>query len=251
MAAVTAEFLSENCIGSHVGKKKSFLATVADFTPDRPYQIFLSGPLSATVKADPADVAAAASVISEQGLRIFVHSQYIVNLSGPKNVAALQATLQIAANLGALGVVVHVGKAVGQTHSAATETMKKSILECLPFATEACPLLLETPAGQGTELLTTWAGFTEFVTRFEDNRLGICIDTCHVFASGIAPVEYIKKTLETCPGRLRLIHYNDSQGDCGCRVDRHALAGTGSIGLTVMEEIAMLCIENDLPMVIE
>lgn len=250
-AAASPEFLAEYRIGSHVGKQKTLTATVAGFNDEQPYQIFLSGPLSSAVKAEAADLETAAKSVGERGVCVFIHSAYVINLSGPKNLETLQQTLRIGAALGARGVVVHVGKAVGMNVSAALDSMRKSIVECLPFATEECPLLLETPAGQGTELLTTWAGFTEFVKLFDDYRLGVCVDTCHVFASGFSPAQYIRDTLEAMPDRIRLVHFNDSQGVCGCRLDRHAFAGTGKLGFAAMQEVAEVCTENGIPMVIE
>lgn len=67
--------------------------------------------------------------------------------------------------------------------------MKKNLLECLPLATKECPLLLETPAGQGTETLKAMKDFIEFVAEIADERLRICLDTCHVFACGHKPKE--------------------------------------------------------------
>jgi deoxyribonuclease-4 len=80
--------------------------------------------------------------------------------------------------------------------------------------------------------------------------LRVCLDTCHVFACGHKPLEYIESLLKT-PGLVKLIHYNDSATPCGSCVDRHAYMGTGHIRMDGMKAIAELCGKHDLPMVIE
>jgi deoxyribonuclease-4 len=129
--------------------------------------------------------------------------------------------------------------------------MRTAIAELLPAATAECPLLLETPAGQGTELLTVAADFLDFVGSFADNRLRACVDTCHVFACGHNPLEYITALTERDPTLLKLVHYNDSAAPCGSCVDRHAHVGQGHIGLGPMQAIAELCTARGLPMVVE
>lgn len=158
--------------------------------------------------------------------------------------------------MGARGVVVHVGKSVGMPLKVALENMRENLSRALLHATAACPILLETPAGQGTETLTDPADFIAFVESFADVRLRACVDTCHVFVCGYDPVEYIEMFVgrdasEERRDLLRLIHFNDSAVAKGTRKDRHAFVGTGAIGLTGMGEIAGCCFDNGLPMVIE
>jgi deoxyribonuclease IV len=102
-------------------------------------------------------------------------------------------------------------------------------------ATEGCPLLLETPAGQGSEVLTNSTDFLEFIQAQEQPHLKICVDTCHVFSAGENPHEYIKKVPKE---QLKLIHFNDSKEGQGCCKDRHEFPGLGKVGLEILKEVA-------------
>jgi deoxyribonuclease-4 len=135
--------------------------------------------------------------------------------------------------------------------SVALDYMRKNLTTALDAATESCPILLETPAGQGTETLTTYDDFVAFVQSFNTPRLRICVDTCHVFATGQNPLEYIQKMTALDPTLLKLVHFNDSQTPCGSCVDRHAYIGTGKIGYAALKEIADHCRERGIPMLVE
>ena len=241
-------------IGSHIGKKKTLLETVSSIRDaSRPYQIFVGSTQSSKVKFDEKDCAAAKKVVEQRGLKIFVHAPYIINLSNPTedwHVELMKKNLQIGVAMGAKGVVIHVGKSTKQKVEDAMARQTSAIQKSMVAATPECPLLLETPAGQGTELLTDMKQFIDYVESFKDPRVRMCMDTCHVFATGANPYDYLKAAL----GRkdlLKLVHYNDSNGVCGSCVDRHALVGTGHIGIQVMTKVAEECEKNGIPMVIE
>jgi deoxyribonuclease-4 len=239
-------------IGFHAPKFKTLLASVQAFPdPRKPYQIFLGSPQSNKFSVSDGDCAATSAYIGLTNLKVFVHSPYIINLATDAgdnwNVSLLKRNLECANAIGCKGVVVHVGKSTTQSYAAALDTMRKNMLLCLDSATPACPLLLETPAGQGTEMLKPITEFIEFVASFADPRLRLCIDTCHVFACGHDPITYINQAGDL----THLIHYNDSMEACGSCKDRHAIVGTGKIGLEKMTTIAKRCQELNLPMVIE
>ena len=245
----------EHGIGCHVGKQKSLELTFKSIPDSRPYQIFLSGPQSSHMNIKPEDIAAGKKVLDVRKLNIFVHSQYIINLAANDvkdewHIKLLQKNLEATRAFGGKGVVVHVGKSTDQTTEKALENMRNAISACLPYATESCPLLLETPAGQGTEMLRGMNEFIDFVDSFKDNRLRMCLDTCHVFACKHDPVAYLYKAISR-PGLLKLVHYNDSLDVCGSCKDRHALVGTGKIGFDKMTDVAEFCSEHHIPMVIE
>lgn len=242
-------------IGSHVGKQKRLTDTVnrlGDFS--RPYQIFLSGPQSSKFSVEDADLASCQAFINKNNAKIYTHSQYIINLCAENtadswHVKLLEKNLQVTRAYGGKGVVVHVGKSTTQALPEALEKMRSAIKQAIEHATPECPLLLETPAGQGTETLTDMTAFLDFVDSFKDKRIQMCLDTCHVYACGHKPVAYIEEALKR--GNLNLIHFNDSLGACGSCVDRHAFVGTGNIGLEGMTEIAEVCHKAHLPMIIE
>lgn len=248
----------EHCIGCHIAKQKTIADTVRSVAlSPAPHQIFLSGPQNSNIKMDEKDFAAAKALIAQTGARIFVHSQYLINLANKETEDAwheklLSKNLQVCKAFGGLGVVVHVGKSVKLGKEEAIEQMRGSISRCLEHATEECPLLLETPAGQGTELLTDMKEFLDFVESFRTPRLRMCLDTCHVFAAGHDPKLYLQEALKR-PGLLKLVHFNDSLGACGSCKDRHAHISTGEglIGFPKMSEIACICSTHNIPMVIE
>jgi deoxyribonuclease-4 len=203
---------------------------------------------------EDADLASALGFITKNNAKIYTHSQYIINLCAKTDdwhVKLLIKNLQVTRAFGGKGVVVHVGKSTDQPLSEALEKMRVAIAAAIEHATPECPLLLETPAGQGTETLTDMAAFLDFVDSFKDKRLRICLDTCHVYACGHKPLEYIDAALKKSDGILQLIHFNDSLGACGSCVDRHAFVGTGNIGLEGMQQIAEACHKAHLPMIIE
>lgn len=254
-----AQELTESCkIGCHMPKLKSLVDTVMCLPRDRPSQIFLCGPQSSKLSIADAELATAAQAVAATGVTLFIHSPYIINLCSPitaendaYHTKLLIKNLQYGSAIGARGVVVHVGKSTTQSLPEALAIMKTNMLEAIQHATPACPILLETPAGQGTEVLRTWEEFAGFVADIHDTRLRICIDTCHVFACGHQPLEYIKKMTAIHPGFTKLIHFNDSAAPCGSCVDRHAAIGQGQIGIATMTEIAHHATSHGLPMVIE
>jgi deoxyribonuclease-4 len=258
-------------IGSHVHKGRSLAGTIALLPAGKPYQIFLSGPMNTKLAIKDADLAAANTALIASGSQLYVHSPYLINLCsepGEKEdygVNCLIKNLQYAAAIGCRGVVVHVGKSVGREAGLALSNMRVNLLMAMEHATAACPILLETPAGQGTEMLTKYADFVDFVRTFESDRIAICVDTCHVFAAGCDPLTYITDLLASAPSGgggtgapsgggptlLKLVHFNDSSGCCGSCVDRHAFIGTGEIGLEKLTAIAERCSSRHIPMLVE
>ena len=222
-------------IGHHAPKLPTLMKTVTEFPdPSKPYQIFLGGPQSSKMKVTDGELAATSSLIAAAHMKVYVHSQYIINLANATaaddwNVTLLARNLQYASAIGCRGVVVHVGKATDKPYATALENMRVNIARVLEHATPECPLLLETPAGQGTETLKGDDEFIAFVESFGgDPRLRVCLDTCHVFACGHKPLTFIDK-LAAKPDLLRLIHFNDSFEPCGSFKDRHSQIGGGHI----------------------
>jgi deoxyribonuclease-4 len=242
-------------IGRHSPKLPNLVETIRSFGDySRPYQIFLGGPQSTRMNITNEELVLTKRAVEYFGANVFVHSQYIINLSNENEWSTniLIKNLEYAQKSGFKGVVVHVGKSVKLSPLIALDIMKKNISKVLEYSTEECPLLLETPAGQGTELLTESKDFIDFVGEFDSKKLGVVVDTCHTFACGKCPLEYIKYFTEGDKKEmLKLIHFNDSKEKCGSRKDRHAFIGEGHIGLHKMNMIAHYCYENKLPMVIE
>jgi deoxyribonuclease-4 len=214
------------------------------------------------------ELAATAGAIQQTGLKLFIHSQYLINLCQTPGVdddyhtKLLIKNLQYGRAIGSKGVVVHVGKYTDKPLQIAMANMRTNLLLALEHATPECPILLETPAGQGTETLQNQYEFTDFVlslgatknadgTWKTDPRIRVCVDTCHVFACGYQPLDYVKHITTHAKNLIKLIHYNDSATPCGSHLDRHAYMGTGHVGMEGMTNIAKHCHAHNLPMLIE
>ena len=232
-------------IGVHLSKKGGIYETLVGADPRFPYQLFLGSSMNTKIAVKDAEIARVRALVESHKLRIFIHSPYLLNLCSPPEETAdnyiqecLKKLLTVGAAMGFRGVVVHVGKNTKKS-SAGMEAQRRNLQAIIEeAATPECPLLLETPAGQGTETLRTWEEFFGLLVEINDTRLRACIDTCHVFACGHDPVEYIERTLSECPEMLKLVHFNDSASARGSCVDRHARIGTGQIGFKPLERIA-------------
>lgn len=246
-----------NCnIGSHIKKENTFVKTVKEFRMlNAPAQIFF---LHQTGKKppiyDPRDLQKAREMLDDCEHSLFVHFSLNVNLARPYSYITeeLKRQLKIASILGCSGVVVHVANHCDLSYSEALQNMKDHITKSITEASEKCPLLLETCARQGTEMLWKAEDFLSFVKDIDDPKFGICIDSCHIFAAGYEPCEFIRKVEEfNMIDKVKLIHLNDSQKHKGCKVDRHKLVGTGEIDRDELACFIKKCHRYNWPMVIE
>ena len=208
------------------------------------------------------DLAEAKKIITNNNMKYATHAPLSINLCSLTNdyVVDIVVSDMLKTTLcGGIGVVVHTGQKKEMSHKDATKRQKKTITKIirkiLTLTDKPCKLLLETPCGEGTEICANLKEFREFFYSFDDDikqYLGICIDTCHVYVSGVHPLDYIMEWLQTAQEiKIELVHYNDSKKSIGSHLDRHELAGDGCIGLPEMEEIAKLCTNYNIPMVLE
>jgi deoxyribonuclease-4 len=186
-----------------------------------------------------------AMAASDQVDALVIHAVYLINCASEdrdfreKSLASLVGSLRAGAALGAVGVVLHAGSALknGGDVGAALERAGAVIREALEES-EGCPLHLEDTAGAGG---TLGRSFEELARMIElaggDERLGVCLDSCHLFASGydIRTSEGLNDVLDEfdrvvgCE-RLGSLHVNDSQTPLGSNRDRHAPLGEGELG---------------------
>jgi deoxyribonuclease-4 len=173
------------------------------------------------------------------------HACYLINLASPdpvvgrRSVAAMIDELRRAELLGMPGVIVHPGSHMGRGEVEGLRLIAERIRRILD-ATDglAGAIYLETTAGQGTSLGWRFEHLAAILAAVDHPaRLGVCLDTCHVFAAGydIRTPENVKLVLRDFEriiglGRLRAIHVNDSKQSLGSRVDRHEHIGQGAIG---------------------
>lgn len=253
-------------IGVHISKGKNIAATLRNFAsqyPELPCQMFLANPRSGKRDAKTyTQIEAASQIIKEHNLIYFTHAPYIINLCANLHDSngnywqqqIINEDLALTSAMGGKGVVVHTGCKKTLSEEDALVIMEHMVRSALPYATEECPLLLETPCGEGTEVVTKIEELGMFFFRFneeERRKLGVCIDTCHVFSAAYDPLLYLQHWEKYCKIPIKLVHYNDSSTQCGSHVDRHAPAGTGYIGMEKMQAIAEWCCERSIPMVRE
>jgi deoxyribonuclease-4 len=192
----------------------------------------------------PEEVDAFHAAMAESPLEsLMIHAVYLLNCASDddeirgKSLTALVAALEAGAALGAHCVVLHSGSALKGPVDAALERASATIAEALA-RTEGCPLHLEDTAGSGG---TLGRSFEELATLIEgaggDERLGVCLDSCHLLASGfdIRTAEGLSAVIDDFDAavgldRLGSLHLNDSQTPLGSNVDRHADPGDGYLG---------------------
>jgi deoxyribonuclease IV len=195
---------------------------------------------------------------------LLIHAVYLLNCASDdeeirgKTLTSLVSSLRAGAELGAVSVVIHPGSAKTGDVGEAIERAGAVIAEALAES-ERCPLHLENTAGAGG---TLGRSFTELSALLEaaggDERLGVCLDSCHLLASGyeVRTREGLDAALtefdaEVGLGRLGSLHFNDSQTPLGSNRDRHASVGTGEFG----EDGAAVFLSEprfaDLPCVLE
>lgn len=219
-------------------------------------QVFTSNPQQWASKQPTEEVLAAwrearaatdiASVVS--------HDSYLVNLCAPnpeiaaKSRIALAEELQRCAALEIGFVVSHMGAHLGQGEDAGLLGIAAAARDVLAETPESVTLLMETTAGQGSSLGYRFEQLARVLELCGGQpRLGVCLDTCHVFAAGydIRTAEAYEATMAEFSRlvgfeRLGAVHANDSKKALGSRVDRHEHIGRGLIG-----EEAFRCLVND------
>ncbi len=231
-------------------------------------QVFTSNPNAWAAKPLAADaVAAFRRAVAANGIRSPVsHDSYLINLAAPdeglyqKSIAAFTAELERSETLGLSYVVTHPGAHVGSGVEAGVARVAAALdavlARCAGFGVR---VLLETTAGQGTTLGARFEELAAILDRVtEPDRLGVCLDTCHVFAAGYAlgtDAEYAAtfQEFDRLIGlrRLCLFHLNDSQKPLGSRVDRHASIGLGEMGEVPFRRLVRDPRFADTPMVLE
>lgn len=261
-----------NPIGTHVLVGKGLVAGAvanADLVGCETFQVFTGNPRGwALTEGRPADDAAFRDLMAERGTRTFIHAPYLVNLGSPtpatyeRSVASVAHNLKRAAQIGAEGVVVHTGSYVGDVDD--TQAMKQVREALLPvldaIVDDAAPwLLLEPTAGQGRSLCAGVDDLEPYLAALDFHpKAGICLDTCHVFAAG-APLDEpggatatVDRVVEIGgPGRLRLIHANDSMDVRGAFKDRHQRIGEGHIGEAAFVELFRHPATEGVPFILE
>jgi deoxyribonuclease-4 len=261
-----------NPIGTHVLVGKGLVEGAvanADLVGCETFQVFTGNPRGwRLTEGKPAEDARFRELMAERGTRTFIHAPYLVNLGSPtpatyeNSVASVAHNLKRAAEIGAEGVVVHTGSYVGDVDdSRAMKQVREGLLPILEtLEDDAAPwLLLEPTAGQGRSLCAGVEDLAAYLEALDLHpKAGICLDTCHVFAAG-APLDEpggatatVDRVVEIGgPGRLRLIHANDSMDVRGAFKDRHQRIGEGHIGEAAFVELFRHPATAGVPFILE
>jgi deoxyribonuclease IV len=194
---------------------------------------------------DPADLERFRDRRAEAGQQaVLIHALYLLNLASPsdelygKSVETLRKTVQTACAIEADAVVFHVGSHLGAGLDAGLDRVVEAVRQILELCSDTTWLLVENTAGAGDTIGRSVDELALIFERLDGHpRLGLCLDSCHLFASGydVTDEEALDALLDDVDGaigldRVRALHVNDSQAPLGSNRDRHANVLDGLIG---------------------
>lgn len=237
-------------------------------TQSEAIQVFASNPRGWAMPDPNPEVDKAFRVKCEElDIESYVHAPFLINLGSPtpstyeNSLASTAYSLKRAKEIGALGTVIHTGSAVDESHVGnAWKQINKGMMPILKKLKDDDPwLLLEPTAGQGQSLVKKLDDLTKYFDALEWHpKVGVCLDTCHVFAAGhdIKKKGGMTETLDLLVSlvgieRIQLIHANDSMDVCGALKDRHQNIGDGEIGAKPFEELLAHPAVVNAPLILE
>jgi deoxyribonuclease-4 len=192
------------------------------------------------------------------------HDSYLINLASPdptlraRSIESFAAELRRCHSLGLHALVSHPGNYMDE-RAAGLQRNAEGITEALDQVDGATMLLMETTAGQGTVLGSTFeelAALLELIPIAQRHRVGVCVDTAHIFAAGydlVNDYDGVMARFGDVVGfdRLGLLHLNDSKAPFNSKKDRHELIGEGAIGAVAFQRIMNDARLAKVPKVIE
>lgn len=258
-------------IGAHVPTSGGMAKRSIEYaltTKCEAIQVFASNPRGwAMPEPNPEADLAFRSKCEELDIESYVHAPFLINLGSPtpstyeNSLASTAYSLKRASEIGALGTVIHTGSAVDEAHvDNAWKQINKGMMPILKKLKSDDPwLLLEPTAGQGQSLVKKLDDLTKYFDALEWHpKVGVCLDTCHVFAAGhdIKKKGGMTETLDLLVSlvgieRIQLIHANDSMDICGALKDRHQNIGDGEIGAKPFEELIAHPAVAHAPLILE
>ena len=240
----------KNRIGAHVPTSGGLVKRALGYAKTieaETIQIFASNPRGwAMPEANPTADKEFRTAAEAMDITTYIHAPFLINLGSPtegtyeNSLASTEYSLRRGRELGALGAVIHTGSAVKEEFvDQAWKQIHDGMMPILEKLKENDPfLLLEPTAGQGQSLVKRLEELVKYFDALEFHpKVGICIDTCHVFAAGHDITtkkgidEMLTGLIASVPAdRIRLVHANDSMDVCGALKDRHQSIGKGHIG---------------------
>ena len=228
------------------------------------FQFFTRNPRGGQAKAiDPADAQALAEMQRSSVIGpIVAHAPYTINpcAAVPKTLEFARQTMKD--DLARMEYLpgnfynFHPGSHVGQGADAGIRLIAET-LDLAMTREQSTTVLLETMAGKGTEIGGRFSELRDVIDRCKlPEKLGVCLDTCHVHDAGYDIVSHFEDVLAEFDrvlglSRLRAIHLNDSKNPLGARKDRHECIGRGELGLEALERVLRFAAARDLPVVLE
>ena len=235
-------------------------------------QIFVSNPRSNTITNMENYIKIAPFIkkfLKEESFKLIIHAPYTINIAKDAMeckrsilledcywIKLLLNQLIISDMMNAEGVVLHVGKYVGLTSEKGLQNMKTAIeyiIKEMINKNMKTKLIIETPAGQGTELLTNLNDFIDFYNDFskeEQKYLGICFDTAHTWALGYELIEAYNILFKKNSSDVIVIHLNNSMVEKGDLKDRHSIMLDGKISVDNMNDFICNLKNKKIPLII-
>jgi len=258
-------------LGSHMSMALGFLNAVERANEEykaNALQIFCKSPRGRFEKPlSEEEAKAVKDYVEKNNIYLFSHASYMLNYAKPLNedlwpIQSLVSDLIKTEAMGGKGVVLHVGKYLDRDKKEAFEYMRINLNKVLEETSDLdIPILLETTAGQGTEIGYRFDELADvYDLLISKHRVKFCFDTAHVFAAGydLRTKDEVEKTFNEFDKylgieNLKLIHLNDSKKAFESRVDRHANfeAEDAMIGKEGIKSVMEFAIKKDIPMVIE
>lgn len=228
------------------------------------FQFFTRNPRGgAARKIDRADADALRELMrANRFSQILAHAPYTMNLCSSKAETREFAFNTLTDDLERMEYLAgnlynfHPGSHTGQGAEAGINQIAEALNNAM-FSEMNTTVLLETMAGKGTEVGGRFEELAEIISRVKYNeKIGVCLDTCHVFDAGYDVVNHFDEVLEEFDriiglDRLKAVHLNDSMNYLGCHKDRHQKIGEGAIGLEAVKNIINNCHINKLPILLE
>ena len=251
--------------GCHLSVSGGYLSMVrtAQDIGANTFAFFTRNPRGFKARAeDPADTAAAVAELKEQGFgKLVAHGSYTMNLCTADPDARAAAADILCDDLRRMSALpdnyynFHPGSHVGQGPLAGTEQIASALKKALEPGYPVT-VLLETMAGKGSEMGGRFEELKAIIDAVGSDRVGVCMDTCHVWDAGydiVNDLEGVLAEFDRVIGldALKALHLNDSKNPCGSRKDRHACIGLGSLGVETFRKIVNHPALQKLPMILE
>ena len=262
----SAEMRIDMLIGNHLSASKGYAAMgkAALALDANTFAFFTRNPRGGKAKEiDEKDVEKFLNFAKEHEFgKIVAHAPYTMNLCAAKEDVRSFSKEMLLDDLKRMEYTpynyynFHPGSHVGQGAEKGIALIAEALNEALK-PEQTTTVLLETRAGKGTEVGRTFEELREILDRVELNdKMGVCLDTCHVWDGGYDIVNDLDDVLNEFDrviglDRLKAVHFNDSMNDCGSHKDRHAKIGEGKIGAEAMRRVALHPLLEGRPFILE